>query len=133
MPDWLWVGGWGLSAVEVAAQAPAVGLGSELAFQLHEAPDPGAVGADVGLDLGGQLADGGQVDAEQYRASLQRRRDRPAQPVLPGTSMASDVDILERIGTEGRQVRYQEVRPALGRRPTRTGPVVLDSSLALTT
>ena len=64
--------------VEVAAPSPAVGLGPELPFKLHQAPDPGAVGADVRLDLGGQLADGGEVDAEQLRAPLQRRRDRPA-------------------------------------------------------
>jgi hypothetical protein len=66
------------SKVEVAASPPTVGLGPELAFQLHEAPDPGAVGAEVGLDVGGCLTDGGQVDAEQLGASLQRRRDRPA-------------------------------------------------------
>jgi hypothetical protein len=45
--------------------APAVGLGPKLALKLHEAPDPGAVGPDVGFDLDGHLADGGQVDAEQ--------------------------------------------------------------------
>jgi hypothetical protein len=67
------------STVEVAASPPAVRLGTELAFQLHQAPDPGAVGAEVPLDLGGQLADGGQVDAEQLRAPRQRCRDRPAQ------------------------------------------------------
>jgi hypothetical protein len=61
------------SAVEVAAAPPAVCLGSELAFQLHQAPDPGAVGAEVGLDVGGRLVDGGQVDAEQLRAPLQWR------------------------------------------------------------
>jgi hypothetical protein len=33
------------STVKVAAAPSAVRLGSELAFQLHEAPDPGAVGA----------------------------------------------------------------------------------------
>jgi hypothetical protein len=32
MPDLLWVGGWSLSAVEVAAPAPAIGLGPELAL-----------------------------------------------------------------------------------------------------
>jgi hypothetical protein len=85
MPDWLWLGSWGLSAVGVATPAPAIGLGPELPLKLHEAPDPGAVGADVRLDLSGQLADGGQVDAEQFRAPLQRRRDRPAQVwVMPG-------------------------------------------------
>jgi hypothetical protein len=57
------------STVEVAASPPAVHLGPELALQLHQAPDPGAVGAEVGLDLGSQLADGGQVDAEQLRTA----------------------------------------------------------------
>jgi hypothetical protein len=70
MPDRLWVSGWDLSAVEVAAPAPAVRLGPELALKLHEAPDAGAVGADIRLDVGGQLADGGEVDAEQLRAPL---------------------------------------------------------------
>jgi hypothetical protein len=50
-----------------------------LAFQLHQAPDPGAVGAEVGLDVGGRLMEGGQVDAEQLGALFQRRRDRTAQ------------------------------------------------------
>ena len=56
------------SAVEVAAPPSAIGLGLELSLKLHEGPDPGAVGADVRLDLGGRLADPGQVDAEQLRA-----------------------------------------------------------------
>src|SRR5688500_7659964 len=67
------------STVEVAAAPPPVRLGSELAFQLHQAPDPGAVGTEVGLDVGRRLTDGGQVDAEQLRTLRQRRRDRPAQ------------------------------------------------------
>jgi hypothetical protein len=67
------------STVEVAAAPQPVELGPELAFQLHEAPDPGAVGAEVGLDIGGRLANRCRVDAEQFRAPLQRRRDRPAQ------------------------------------------------------
>ena len=72
------------STVEVPASPPAVRLRSEQAFQLHQTPDPGAVGAEVGLDVRGRLADGGQVDAEQLRAPFQRRRDRPAQVrVLP--------------------------------------------------
>jgi hypothetical protein len=54
----------GSSTVKVAAPAAAIHLGPELALQLHQAPDLGAVGADVGLHVGGQLADGGQVDAE---------------------------------------------------------------------
>ena len=69
----------GASVVGVAAAASAVGRGSELPLKLHEAPDPGAVGAEVRLDLCGQRADGGQLDTEQLGASLQRRRDRPAQ------------------------------------------------------
>jgi hypothetical protein len=81
----LCVGGPGSSTVNVTASPPAVRIGPELAFQLHQAPDLGAVGADVGLDVGGRLADGYQVDAEQLGALLQRRRDRPAQVwVVPG-------------------------------------------------
>jgi hypothetical protein len=64
------VGGPGPSAVKVAASAAAVRLGLELALKLHQAPDLGAVSTDVRLDVGGQLADGGQVDAEQLRAPL---------------------------------------------------------------
>jgi hypothetical protein len=56
----------------------AVRLGPELAFQLHKAPDPGAVGAEVGLDVGGRLTDGGQVDA---RAAP---RTAPAAPQSAG-------------------------------------------------
>jgi hypothetical protein len=73
-----------LTAVDVAATAPAVRLRPELPLKLHQAPDPGAIGADVWLELGGQLADGSQVNAEQLCAPLQWRRDRPAQVrVLP--------------------------------------------------
>jgi hypothetical protein len=87
------IGGRRLSAVEVAAPAPAVRLGPELPLELHQAPDPGAVGAEVRLDLGGQLADGGQVDAEQLRAPLQRRRDRPTQlRVVPGPHAAQHIE-----------------------------------------
>jgi hypothetical protein len=70
-------GGLDSSAVEVAASPPAVRLGPELALQLHQAPRLGAIGTKVGLDVGGRRTNGGQVDAEQLRASLQRRRDRP--------------------------------------------------------
>jgi hypothetical protein len=59
-------------------------LGSELPLKQHQGPDPGAVGAEVRLDLGGQLANSGQVDAEQLRAPLQRRRHRPAAPAATG-------------------------------------------------
>jgi hypothetical protein len=46
------VAGSGPSAVKVAASAPAVRLGLELALKLHHAPDLGAVGTDVRLGLG---------------------------------------------------------------------------------
>ena len=59
-----YVGGWSPSAVDIAAPAPAIRLGPELPLKLHEAPDAGAVGADIRLDVGGQFADGGEVDAE---------------------------------------------------------------------
>jgi hypothetical protein len=45
------VGGRDPSTVEVAAPSPAVGLGSEWSLKLHQAPDSGAVGAEVWLDL----------------------------------------------------------------------------------
>jgi hypothetical protein len=67
------------SAVEIAASPPGVHLRPELPLQLHQAPDPGAVSTDIGLDVGRRLLDGGQVDVEQLRAPLQRRRNRPAQ------------------------------------------------------
>ena len=44
---------------EIAASPPTVPLGSELAFQLHQAPDPSAVGTEVGLDVGGRRIDSG--------------------------------------------------------------------------
>ena len=94
----LCVAGLGSSAIDVAASPPTVGLGPELAFQLHEAPDLSAVGTEVGLDLGGQLAHGFQVDPEQLCAPLQRRRDRPAQsgscqvPTEPGYRTGSKVN-----------------------------------------
>jgi hypothetical protein len=54
---------WVPSPVEVTAPARAVGLRPELAFQLHQAPDLGAVRATIGLDAFGEFVDGGQVDA----------------------------------------------------------------------
>jgi hypothetical protein len=71
------------SAVEIAASPSGVDLRPELPLQLHQTPDPGAVSTDIGLDLGGRLLDGGEVDADQLRASLQRRRGRPAQRRRP--------------------------------------------------
>jgi hypothetical protein len=81
----LCVGGRGSSTVDVAASAALVGLGPELPFKLHKAPDPGAICTDVRLNVGSQLADGGQVDAEQLGALVERCRNRPAQVrVVPG-------------------------------------------------
>ena len=62
---------------DIATSDPAVGLGPELALELHEAPNLGPVDPDIGLDVGGRLTDGGQVDAEEFGAPLQRRGDRP--------------------------------------------------------
>jgi hypothetical protein len=78
------------STVEVAASPPTVRLGSEQAFQLHQAPDLGAVGTEVGLNVRGHLANGGHVDTEQLRAPFQRRCDRPAQvQVVPSPHRGS--------------------------------------------
>jgi hypothetical protein len=60
----LCIGGRGPPAVEEAASSAAVQFWPELTFQLHQAPDLGPVSADVGLDVGGRLLDGSQVDAE---------------------------------------------------------------------
>ena len=78
------------STVEVAASPPTVRLGSEQAFQLHQAPDLGAVGTEVGLNVRGHIANGGQVDTEQLRAPFRRRCDRPAQvQVMPSPHRVS--------------------------------------------
>jgi hypothetical protein len=71
------IGGSDSATGDVAAPDPAVGLGAELALELHEAPNLGPVDPDIGLDVGGRLTDGGQVDAEEFSALLQRRGDRP--------------------------------------------------------
>jgi hypothetical protein len=48
---------------------------------------------EVRLDLCGQRADGGQLDTEQLGASLQRRRDRPAQvQVVPGPHPTNGIE-----------------------------------------
>jgi hypothetical protein len=89
------------STVEVAASASAICLWPELAFQLHQAPDPGAVGAQIGLDVGRRLTDSGQVDIEQLRAPLLRRRDRPAQVWVvpsPHPSSLSNARVRDPIG-----------------------------------
>ncbi len=71
------VGGSDPATGDIAAPDPAVGLGAELALELHKAPNLGPVDSHIGLDVGGRLTDGGQVDAEEFGALLQRRGDRP--------------------------------------------------------
>jgi hypothetical protein len=71
------VGGSDPATGDIAAPDPAVGLGAELALELHKAPNLGPVDSDIGLDVRGRLTDGGQVDAEEFGALLQRRGDRP--------------------------------------------------------
>src|SRR5438046_75334 len=56
-PDSLGLGSRHPSAVEVTTPTPAVRLRPELPFQLHQAPDSGAVSAEVRLYFGGQLTD----------------------------------------------------------------------------
>jgi hypothetical protein len=111
-------GGRDLPAVDVAAPAPAIRLGAELALKLHEAPHFSAICANVWLDVGGQLADGRQVDAEQLRATLQRRRDRPAQvQVVPGphrTSVSNTSSRVDRERCVARQGRSEPGWAALG-------------------
>jgi len=112
------VGGLNSATVDVTAPAPAGRLGSELAFQLGQAPDPGAVSAHIGLDVGGRLTDAGQIDAEQLRAPLQRRRDRPAQvQVVPGphrTSVSNTSSSVDRERCVVRQGRSEPGWAALG-------------------
>jgi hypothetical protein len=126
------VDGTGSSTVEVPAPAPSVRLGPELAFQLHQAPDPGAVGADVGLDVGGRLTDDGQVEAEQLRAPLQRRCDRPAQVrVVPGPHRSRVSNTSSRANRERCVVRWwgrsQPIWAALGPRKTGRPRTTADS------
>jgi hypothetical protein len=75
----LHIGGRSPATVDIPAPPPTERLGPQLPLKQHEAPHLGAVGTDVGLDVGSHLTDGGQVDAEQLRAPLQWRRDRPTQ------------------------------------------------------
>jgi hypothetical protein len=71
---------------DVAAPDPTVGVGPQVPLELHQAPDLGAVNSNVGLDVGGRLADGVEVDAEQLGALLQRGGDGAGQ----GGSRASE-------------------------------------------
>ena len=65
------------STANVAAPHAPVCLGTKAPLQLHEAPDLAAVDPDVRLDVGRCPLDGGEVDAEQLGAPLQRRGARP--------------------------------------------------------
>src|SRR5215211_6320261 len=105
----------GSSAVEVASAPPAVRLGPELALQLRQAPDLGPVGAAAGLNVGGRLATRGQVDGEQLRAPLQRRRDRPAHVrVMPGAQRDSLSNAFEG-GSGNPAYRDSRCQPAWSR------------------
>jgi hypothetical protein len=63
--------GLGAAASDVATADPPVGVGPQLALQLHQAPDTGAVDPQVGLDMDGRSLDGLEVDAEELGAALQ--------------------------------------------------------------
>src|SRR5918994_1923892 len=67
------------SAGDVAPADPAVGVRPELAPELHETPDLGAVDPDVGFDVGGRLLDGGEIHAQEFGAALKRGCDWPGQ------------------------------------------------------
>jgi hypothetical protein len=95
-----------LSAVDVAASASAVHLRPDLSFKLHEAPDIAAVSRNVRLDASRQLLDGGQVEAQQLRALLRRRRDRPARSGSSQVPTATDyrTEVRESSQTGGRNL-----------------------------
>ena len=65
------------STADVAAPHVPVCLGTKAPLQLHQAPDLAAVDPDIRLDVGCCPLDGGEIDAEQLDAPLQRRGDRP--------------------------------------------------------
>jgi hypothetical protein len=69
-------------------------VGPQLPLQLHQAPDPGAVDPNIGLDVGGRFADDGEVDTEQLGAALQGSGDRPGQGGVVGfqAGMPGSVD-----------------------------------------
>jgi hypothetical protein len=117
------------STIQVAASVPAVRLRPELALQLHQAPNPGAVGAEVGLDVGGHLANRCQVDAEQLCAPLQRRRDRPAHVrVVPGPHRARLSNTSSRGDQQRCVVRQGQLRDWVGRAGAATRRNLGDSS-----
>jgi hypothetical protein len=65
-----------------AGRTPRAGAGALAASGSRS----GAVHADIRLDVGGRLVDGGQVDAEQLRAPLQwRLRSRPTTRTASGS------------------------------------------------
>jgi hypothetical protein len=56
---------------DVPAADPAIGVRAQVALELHHAPDLGSIDPQVGLDVGGRLLDGLEVDTEQLGAALQ--------------------------------------------------------------
>ena len=120
---------WVPSPVEVAAPARAVRLRPELPLQLHQAPDLGAVRATIWLDAFSEFADGGQVDAEQLRASLQRRCYRPAQiRVVPGPHRSRVSNTSSRANRERCVARQGPLTAWVGRAGAATGRNLGDSS-----
>jgi hypothetical protein len=77
------------------------------------------------LDVGGRLTDGGQVDAEQLRAPLQRRRDRPAQvrvvPVPHQTRVSNTSSTANRERYVVRRGRSEPGGPRWGRNSAEPG------------
>jgi hypothetical protein len=84
---------------------PTVGVRAQLALQLHEAPDLGAVDPKIGLDVGGRRSDGGEVDAEQLRALVQRGGDGAGQ----GGIVASQAGMPDRIGEHVFEQQWDEL------------------------
>ena len=78
-----------------------------MALKLREAPDLGAVDPNIGFDVGGRLADGGEVDAEQLGAALQRSRDRPGESGIVGFP-----------GLHAQQIRRTDVRRKVENNPS---------------
>jgi hypothetical protein len=74
----LCVGSRSTSKVDVATPPPPERPRAQLPLELHDAPDPGAVRADAGFDVGSHLVCWWLVDAELLRTLLKRCRDRPA-------------------------------------------------------
>jgi hypothetical protein len=74
-----WSGGRWASAGEVAAADPAVGVRAEVPLELHQAPDPGPVDPQIGLDVDGRLLEDDQIYTKQLGTASQGSSDRASQ------------------------------------------------------